>query len=164
LELALLVLVCLLTAAALFAGWRLHRRLGEIEERIQDSSALAFLPDRVQAVARAIESADLGGLHERVERLAEGVARVEDLVITPGENGGPAGTREQQVRARVIRHLRDEGYSSIRLQTDAAELGMDPAVVRIQALKRGALIHGTVTVTGDEIGEVHLDPLYTAFP
>lgn len=163
-EIALIALACLLAGAALFGVWRLHQRLTEVAERIQEAAPLAFLPERVHAVARSLEQGDLPGLHERVERIAEGLARVEDLVIAPAEGGQVAGTRSQQVRARVLRHLRDEGYASIRILTPEAELDADPAEVRVQALRRGSLLTGRLVVAGDEVLEVRLDPLHTAFP
>lgn len=163
-EIALLVLACLIAGAALFGVWRLHLRLSEVAERIQEAAPLAFLPDRVQAVARNLEHGDLPGLHERVERIAEGLARVEDLVIAPAEGGQAVGSRVQQVRARVLRHMRDEGYGSIRILTPEADLDVDPAEVRVQALRRGALLSGRLIVSGDEVTEQHLDPIHTAFP
>lgn len=163
-ELALLVLACLLGGGALVALWRQHRRLLEIEERIQEAAPLSFLPDRVQAVARAIEGADLHGLHERVEGIAAGLARVEDLVVAPASGQGASGSRAQQVRARVLRQMRDEGYGSIRILSAEQDLESDPSEVRVQALRRGVLVSGSVQVAGDEVVEIRLDPLYTAFP
>lgn len=163
-ELALLILLCALAGVALFAAWRVLKRLDDLEERMQETAPLAFLPDRVQALARNLEAAELGGLHERMERLAEGVARVEDLVVAPTESGLAVGSRAQQVRARVIRHLREEGLSSVRVQSGDEELEQDPAQVQVRALRRGTLLQGSVTVAGDEVADVRLDPIYTAFP
>jgi hypothetical protein len=164
LELILLVLLVMLAGVALVAALRVLRKLEELEERLQESAPLAFLPDRVQAVARSLEAADLGGLHERVERLAAGLARVEDLVAAPAENGPAASTRSQLVRARVIRSLREDGLTSVRVEASEADLEQDPAQVRVRALRRGTLVHGSVTVSGDEVVDVRLDPIYTAFP
>lgn len=163
-ELALLILLCVLAGVALFAAWRVLQRLNELEERLQETAPLTFLPDRVQALARSLESADLGGLHERMERLAEGVARVEDLVVAPAENGLAVSSRAQLLRARVIRHLREEGLASVRVESGDAELEQDPAQVRIRALRRGTLLQGSVTVVGEDVVDVRLDPIYTAFP
>lgn len=163
-QLALLILLCALASVALFAAWRVLRRLDDLEERLQETAPLTFLPDRVQALGRSLESADLGGLHERMERLAEGVARVEDLVVAPAQSGQAVSSRAQVVRARVIRHLREEGLSSVRVQSDDAELEQDPAQVQIRALRRGTLLHGSVTVVGEDVVDVRLDPIYTAFP
>lgn len=163
-QLALLILLCALAGVVLVAAWRVLRRLDDLEERMQESAPLAFLPDRVQALARSLDAADLGALHERMERLAEGVARVEDLVVAPAENGQTVSSRAQLVRARVIRHLREEGLSSVRVQSADADLEMDPAQVTIRALRRGTLLHGSVTVAGEEVVDVRLDPIYTAFP
>ena len=99
-----------------------------------------------------------------MERLAEGVARVEDLVVAPAQSGQAVSSRAQVVRARVIRHLREEGLSSVRVQSDDAELEQDPAQVQIRALRRGTLLHGSVTVVGEDVVDVRLDPIYTAFP
>lgn len=163
-EIAFLVLACVLAGAALFGVWRLHRRLDDLAERMQEAAPLSFLPERVQAVARILENADLTGLHERLEQVAAGLSRVEDLVVAPAEGGSSAGTRAQQVRARVLRHLRDEGYSSIRILNSEEELERDPVEVRLQALRRGTLIAGVVSVAGEEVLELRLNPVYTAFP
>jgi hypothetical protein len=164
LELALIFLLALLLGVALFALWRQGRRLEEVSERLQEFSALAFLPDRVQALTRVVEAADLGGLHERMDRFGEGLSRVEDLAAALPEAGAVAGTRAQAVRARALRFLRDEGYLSVRILAEEAELEEDPAEVRVQALRRGAVVRGKVVVAGDEVAEVRLDPQYAAFP
>ena len=59
-QLALLILLCALASVALFAAWRVLRRLDDLEERLQETAPLTFLPDRVQALGRSLESADLG--------------------------------------------------------------------------------------------------------
>lgn len=163
-ELALIFLLALLLGVALFALWRQSRRLEEVNERLEEFSALAFLPDRVQALTRVVEAADLGGLHERMDRFGEGLSRVEDLAAALPEAGAVAGTRAQAVRARALRFLRDEGYLSVRILAEDAELEEDPAEVRVQALRRGAVVRGKVVVAGDEVAEVRLDPQYAAFP
>ena len=154
LELALIVLLALLLGVALFALWRLARRVEEMGERLQEFSALSFLPDRVQALARALEAADLGSLHTRLDRFAEGLARVEDLAAAPPETGTSPGSRPQAVRARVLRLLREEGYQSIRILSEEEKLAEDPATVRIQATRRGTLVQGRVLVAGDEVVEI----------
>lgn len=164
LELALIFLLALLLGVALFALWRQGRRLEEVRERLDEFSALAFLPDRVQALTRVVEAADLGGLHERMDRFGEGLSRVEDLAAALPESGGATGSRAQAVRARALRFLREEGYLSVRILGEEAELEADPAEVRVQALRRGTVVRGRVVVVGDEVAEVRLDPHYAAFP
>lgn len=164
LELALIFLLALLLGVALFALWRQGRRLEEVRERLDEFSALAFLPDRVQALTRVVEAADLGGLHERMDRFGEGLSRVEDLAAALPESGGAIGSRAQAVRARALRFLREEGYLSVRILGEEAELEADPAEVRVQALRRGTVVRGRVVVVGDEVAEVRLDPHYAAFP
>lgn len=163
-ELTLLVLALLLLGVALFALWRLGRSVERIGERIEEFSALSFLPDRVQALARTLEASDLSGLHERLDRFAEGLARVEDLAAAPPEVAAGPGTRPQAVRARVLRFLREEGYASLRILSESADLEQEPATVRVQALRRGVALQGEVVVEGDEIAEVRLTPHYAAFP
>ncbi|MDA1259688.1 MAG: hypothetical protein O3A20_03615 [Planctomycetota bacterium] len=163
-ELALIVLLALLLGVALFALWRQSRRLEEVSERLDEFRALAFLPDRVQALARVVEAADLGSLHERLDRFGEGLSRVEDLAAALPETGTVSGTRLQSVRARTLRFLRDEGYHSVRILSEDSELEADPAEVRVQALRRGTVVRGRVVVAGDEVAEIRLDPHYAAFP
>lgn len=164
LELALIVLLALLLGVALFALWRQGRQLEELTERLEEFRGLAFLPDRVQTLARVVEAADLGTLHERLDRFGEGLSRVEDLAAALPEAGVATGSRLQTVRARALRFLRDEGYLSVRILSEDAELEADPAEVRVQALRRGAVVRGRVVVAGDEVAEVRLDPHFAAFP
>lgn len=163
-ELGLLVLLTLLLGVALFALWRLGRRVEEMEERLSEFSALSFLPDRVQALARTLEASDLGGLHERMDRFGEGLARVEDLAAALPEASAAPGTRSVAVRARTLRFLREEGYGSIRILSEDADLEADPAEVKVQAMRKGFVVRGRVVVEGDEVAELRLDPHYAAFP
>jgi len=163
-ELALLILLCALAGVALFAAWRVLRRLDDLEERLQETAPLSFLPDRIQTLGRKLEAVDAAGLQERMEALAEGLARVEDLVVAPADKGLTVSSRAQLVRARIIRHLREEGLSSVRVQSGDADLEQDPAQVQVRALRRGTLLQGAVTVVGEDVVDVRLDPIYTAFP
>ena len=164
LELALIVLLALLLGVALFTLWRQGKRLEEMTERLEEFRGLAFLPDRVQTLARVVEAAELGALHERLDRFGEGLSRVEDLAAAIPETAAISGSRQQSVRARALRFLRDEGYLATRILSEDAELEADPAEVRVQALRRGTVVRGRVLVVGDEVAEIRLDPHYTAFP
>lgn len=163
-ELALLFLLTLLLGVALYALWRQGRQLEKVSERLDDFSALAFLPDRVQALTRAVEEAELDGLHDRLDRLGEALSRVEDLTAAPAEGAAEAGSRPQALRARILRFLRDEGCLSVRILSDDADLQSESAEVRVQAIRNGSLVRGRVVVEGDEIVEIRLDPQYAAFP
>jgi len=164
LQVALLVLVCLLLAVAIGLVWLQRARLVVIEEKLRELGTLAFLPDRVQALAKELEALAVDDVRAELEQLHKDLVRLEDLVSVPLATPAAPPSRDQIVRTVVTRYLREEGYLSVAIDDDASELGADPARVKIAALRNGVQVHGYVEVVGDAIGAVVLDPSYTSFP
>ena len=164
LELALLVLVCVLLAVHLGLQWAQRARLMSMEEKLRELGTLAFLPDRVQALAKELEALAVDDVRAELEQLHKDLVRLEDVVSVPITAAAEPPSREQIVRAVVTRHLREEGYLSVAICEESSELETDPARVQISALRNGVQVHGSLEVVGDSIGTVELDPSYTSFP
>ena len=155
-ETLLLVLLLLVIAGGASATWWLRGRLRDLEERLGEFAPLSLVPDRLQALARVIESLDPEQLREELESIRDALQRVEDLVAVPVvvEEAGEEPELPIRVRAAIQRHLRDEGYEAVN----------DPAKVRGECRRRGLRILGTVLVEGERVVEADLAPSYTMFP
>ncbi len=164
LEISLLVVVCLLLAGTFGLLWVQRARLTTIEEKLRELGTLAFLPDRVQALAKELEALAVDDVRAELEQLHKDLVRLEDVVAVPVAAAVEPPSREQVVRAIATRYLREEGYLSVAIDDDESQLDIDPAMVQVSALRNGVQVRGSVEVIGDTIGAVELDPSYTSFP
>jgi hypothetical protein len=117
-ELVLLVIVILLIGASSALVWRVHGRMVGMEERLKELSALAFLPDRVQALAKELESLAVDEVRGELEQLHQDLTRLEDVMSVPVLAPVEPPSRVQMMRALVTRFLREEGYISVVLRSD----------------------------------------------
>ncbi|MCP4093705.1 MAG: hypothetical protein GY747_09680 [Planctomycetes bacterium] len=163
-ELALLVVVCLLLGVAIALLWLQRSRLSAVEEKLREIGTLAFLPDRVQALAKELEALAVDDVRAELDQLHKDLVRLEDIVSVPATAPATPPSRDQVVRAAVTRYLREEGFLSVVLMDEESDFTADPAVVQISALRNGVQMRGSVEVQGDMIGAVELDPSYTSFP
>jgi len=165
-ETLLLVLLLLVIAGGASATWWLRGRLRDLEERLGEFAPLSLVPDRLQALARVIESLDPEQLREELESIRDALQRVEDLVAVPVvvEETGEEPELPIRVRAAIQRHLRDEGYEAVNVLDEDEALASDPAKVRVECRRRGLRILGTVLVEGERVVEADLAPSYTMFP
>lgn len=164
-ETTLLALMLLLLCAALALLWRIHRRLERLDEKIRSLAPLDFVPDRLQVLAKRIESLDLDPMHATMDALVERMQRIEDLASTAAAPATPeAPARRQVVRAVVVRGLRDEGFESVRILSEESELDAEEPEIQVQAVRRGVQCAGTVRMVNGGVLEHHLQPSYSAFP
>ncbi len=157
----LLVLALALGGGAIF--W-LRLRLNRLEEELRDFSPLSLVPDRLNALVKAVEAFDREEILHEISRIQEGLDRVESLSASPTQADAPAPTRAEAVAALVIRWLRAEEYVGIKIQADEDALGMDEVEVPVRAVRRGVLIQGHIRIRGEDVVEAQLEPSYTAFP
>ncbi|MGB0952485.1 MAG: hypothetical protein ACPG31_04630 [Planctomycetota bacterium] len=163
-QIALLVSIIVLAGVTGVMLWRMYGLLESMQSRLKELSSLAFLPDRVQALAKELEALAVDDVRAELEQLHQDLTRLEDVVSVPVAAPSDPPSRVQQVRALVTRFLREEGYLSVVIQSEDADLDLDPAVVAVQAVRKGVLVQGTVEVVEDHIAEVRLDPSYSSFP
>lgn len=163
-QIALLVAIILLAGVTGAMLWRMYGLLESMQERLKELSSLAFLPDRVQALAKELEALAVDDVRAELEQLHQDLTRLEDVVSVPVAAPTEPPSRLQQVRALVTRFLREEGYLSVVIKSEDAELELEPAVVAVQAVRKGVMVQGTVEVVEDHVAEVRLDPSYSTFP
>ena len=162
-----LIAVCalgILLLGMLALLWRLRTRVDELEEGLRSLAPLNFLPDRTQALTKQVEALDLEPLAKEIERLAAGLQRVEDLAVTAPTQPQEAPDPIQVARATIVRTLRDEGFTAIRVLAEPEEFTAEPARLAVQAQKHGVLVTGAVELVDGEVGAVDLEPSYSAFP
>lgn len=162
----LLVLLLLALAGGAAATLWLRGRLRDLEERLESFASLSLVPDRLQALARAIEGFDPQGLRDEVESVRAALQRVEDLVAAPAAAApaAPEAPLATRLRAAIQRRLREEGYEAVSVVDDDARLAEAPARVRVEARRRGQRIVGSVTLEGERVVEIDLSPSFTMFP
>jgi hypothetical protein len=163
-QLVLLVIVTLLLAVAIGLLWLQRARLTVVEEKLRELGSLAFLPDRVQALAQELEALAVDDVRAELEQLHKDLVRIEDVMSVPIAAPPVPPSREQSVRAAVTRYLREEGYLSVVILDEDSDLEADPAVVAISALRNGTQLRGSVEVVGELISSCKLDPSYSSFP
>lgn len=163
-QIALLVAIIVLAGVTGAMLWRMYGLLESMQERLKELSSLAFLPDRVQALAKELEALAVDDVRAELEQLHQDLTRLEDVVSVPVAAPTEPPSRVQQVRALVTRFLREEGYLSVVIKSEDAELELEPAVVAVQAVRKGVMVQGTVEVVEDHVAEVRLDPSYSTFP
>ncbi|MFK5956358.1 MAG: hypothetical protein QM477_07950 [Planctomycetota bacterium] len=163
-EIILLVLVLLLLGACLVLIWRVHGRMAGAEERLKELGSLAFLPDRVQALAKELEALAVDDVRAELEQLHQDLVRLEDVISVPVVAPAEPPSRIQMVRALVTRFLREEGYLSVVIVSEDSDLQENPVSVSIHAMRKGVLVQGTVEVVDNHVAEINLDPSYSTFP
>ncbi len=171
-ELLILILILLLATAAGAVVWWLRDRLDRLDEGMRAYSDLTLVPDRLQALARVLEGLDPPRLREELDAIHVALDRVEALLASPPaspESEGDSLQREQpprsvQVRAVIVRGLRERGCESVYLREEDQVLDEDPAMVRVECRRKGLRLTGTVTVEGDQLTQVELEPSYPMFP
>ena len=163
-DILLLAFVVLLVGASCALLWRMRSRLIAMEDRLKELSSLAFLPDRVQALAKELEALAVDDVRAELAQLHQDLVRLEDVVSAPVTAPVEPPSRVQRVRALVTRFLREEGYLSVVIRSEDQALTENPAAVTIQAVRRGVVVQGVVQVVDDQIAEVRLDPSYSTFP
>ena len=161
----LLVLLLLALAGGAAVTWWLRGRLRQTEERLQEFAPLSLVPDRLQALARVIESLDPEQVREELESIRDALQRVEDLVAVPVvvEESAEEPELSVRVRAAIQRHLREEGYEAVNVVDEDAELSASGAV-RVECRRHGLRILGTVQVKDERVVAADLSPSYTMFP
>ena len=163
-ETILLAVLTLLILGVIALLWRMQKRVEVLEEKIGGLATLDFVPDRLQALARQIETLDLDPICATLEKIVERVQRIEELASTAAPLQSAPPQRKQIVRALIVRSLRDEGFEAIRILSPEADLDAEKVVVQVQAVRRGVSCNGTVEVDYEALGGIQLEPSYSAFP
>ncbi len=166
-ETTLLIIVSLSLVLGLGIGWWLFSRARQIEERIEQFSALALVPDRLQALARSIEDLDPPQLRAELDMLRSTLERVEDLAAVPPGSASlleDPESRPQRLRALITRELRAEGYRGIKVIEDDEILLANKVELRVECQRDGLRILGTVRLEGEKLIATDLNPSYTMFP
>ncbi len=162
----LLLLVCILLLGSMGTAWWQWSRSRRFEERLDEFSALTLVPDRLQALSRSLEDLDPPQLRAELDALRRALEWIEDLAaVPPGATSKVAGVeRSRQVRALVGRYLRDDGCRSVNILDPEEELEGDELEVRVECLRDGLRVLGTVKVSGNNVESTDLDSSYTMFP
>ena len=90
----LLVLALALGGGAIF--W-LRLRLNRLEEELRDFRPLSLVPDRLNALVKAVEAFDREEILHEIARIQEGLDRVESLSASPAQADAPAPTQAEAV-------------------------------------------------------------------
>lgn len=163
-----------LVAGVLASVWQLRARVQRQLRLLAELSSLNILQDRMQALAEMVQQVDaprlrreLERIHDELAELREELRRLADqaarpMVTVPFVAAEPS--RAERVRALVRHHLREEGYGSIRLLASDPELEGDDVTIRVEAVRHGLRVLGTVTVQDGAVRDVSLDPNYSLFP
>ena len=161
----LLALLCLSLAALAVIAWYLRKQLRRFEARFDDFKALRFMPDRIQALAKEIESMQISDVRDELDSIQATLRRIEDLSVVPVE-GAPESTlpRHQQLRALVTRDLLSRDYVDIVIDSADEELSAEQAQVSLTAKRNGAIVTGVVSVDNDIITDINLKAHYITFP
>jgi len=165
-ETILLVLVALTLIATSAMAFRLWGLAKELEERMDRFTALSLVPDRLQALARVLEDLNPPELRAELDALRSALGRVEDLAASPIPGGAieTSASRPVAVRALIIRHLREEGCRAVRILDEDEALSREELEVRIECLRDGTRVLGTVRVLEDAVIGSDLASSYTMFP
>ncbi|MDP6849929.1 MAG: hypothetical protein QGH51_09515 [Planctomycetota bacterium] len=165
-ETLLLLLVCVLLIGSMGTAWWQWSRSRRFEERLDEFSALTLVPDRLQALARSLEDLDPPQLRAELDALRRALDRIEDLAaVPPGTSVKAEGVeRSRQVRALVGRHLREEGCRAVNILDSEDALEEEELAVRVECLRDGLRVLGTVKVSGNQVESTDLDSSYTMFP
>jgi hypothetical protein len=161
----LLALLCLSLAALAVIAWYLRKQLRRFEARFNDFKALRFMPDRIQALAKEIESMQISDVRDELDSIQATLRRIEDLSVVPVEGARESTLpRHQQLRALVIRDLLSRDYVDIVIDSADEELSAEQVQVSLTAKRNGAIVTGVVSVDNDIITDINLKTHYITFP
>ena len=162
----LLALLCLSLAALAVVAWYLRKQLRRFEARFDDFKALRFMPDRIQALAKEMESMQISDVRDELDSIQTTLRRIEDLSVVPADSITRESTlpRHQQLRALVARDLLSRGYVDIVIDSTDDELSVEQVHVSLTAKRNGAIVTGVVSVDNDIITDINLKTHYITFP
>ena len=161
----LLALLCLSLAALAVIAWYLRKQLRRFEARFNDFKALRFMPDRIQALAKEIESMQISDVRDELDSIQATLRRIEDLSVVPVDGARESTLpRHQQLRALVIRDLLSRDYVDIVIDSADEELSAEQVQVSLTAKRNGAIVTGVVSVDNDIITDINLKTHYITFP
>jgi hypothetical protein len=161
----LLALLCLSLAALAVIAWYLRKQLRRFESRFNDFKALRFMPDRIQALAKEIESMQISDVRDELDSIQATLRRIEDLSVVPVDGARESTLpRHQQLRALVIRDLLSRDYVDIVIDSADEELSAEQVQVSLTAKRNGAIVTGVVSVDNDIITDINLKAHYITFP
>ena len=161
----LLALLCLSLAALAVIAWYLRKQLRRFEARFNDFKALRFMPDRIQALAKEIESMQISDVRDELDSIQATLRRIEDLSVVPVEGARESTLpRHQQLRALVTRDLLSRDYVDIVIDSADEELSAEQVQVSLTAKRNGAIVTGVVSVDHDIITDINLKTHYITFP
>lgn len=139
-------------------------RLNRLEEELRDFRALSLLPDRLNALVKAVDDFDREEILHEIARIQEAVDRVESLAVASPSDDAPNASRAEVVKAIAIRWLRAEEYIGVQIGADEDDMGGEDVEVPVRAVRNGVLVQGRLHIRGDDVVEADLEPSYTAFP
>ncbi|HBF23235.1 MAG TPA: hypothetical protein DDW23_05390, partial [Planctomycetes bacterium] len=93
-------------------------RLNRLEEELRDFRALSLLPDRLNALVKAVDAFDREEILHEIARIQEAVDRVESLAVASPSDDAPNASRAEVVKAIAIRWLRAEEYIGVQIGAD----------------------------------------------
>ncbi|MBT4465228.1 MAG: hypothetical protein HOD03_00905, partial [Planctomycetes bacterium] len=126
----LLALLCLSLAALAVIAWYLRKQLRRFESRFNDFKALRFMPDRIQALAKEIESMQISDVRDELDSIQATLRHIEDLSVVPVDGARESTLpRHQQLRALVIRDLLSRDYVDIVIDSADEELSAEQVQV-----------------------------------
>jgi hypothetical protein len=166
--------VCAAGAAGVFAVLlavrRLERRLAALDRLQACESALQKLGERDQGL-------DLRRVEHVLIDVRDGLKRLEDRLLAvaearPGSGGGGTAALLPAAGAsalldRVLQRLLALGYERIHVVTPATELARlhdAEGWVVVEARRDGVACKGRVHVARGLVGELEIQPAYSAFP
>ena len=139
-------------------------RLNRLEEELRDFRALSLLPDRLNALVKAVDDFDREEILHEIARIQEAVDRVESLAVASPSDDAPNASRAEVVKAIAIRWLRAEEYIGVQIEADEDDIGGEDVEVPVRAVRNGVLVQGRLHIRGEDVVEADLEPSYTAFP
>ena len=139
-------------------------RLNRLEEELRDFRALSLLPDRLNALVKAVDDFDREEILHEIARIQEAVDRVESLAVASPSDDAPNASRAEVVKAIAIRWLRAEEYIGVQIEADEDDIGGEDVEVPVRAVRNGVLVQGCLHIRGEDVVEADLEPSYTAFP
>ena len=161
----LLALLCLSLVALATIAWYMRKQLRRFEARFSDFKSLRFMPDRIQALGKEIESMQVAELHDEIESMQAALRRIEDLTASPQATASESvQERPQMVRALVTRELLSRNYADVVIDSSDEDLSAAQVQVAVTAKRRGASVNGVVVVNNGIVGDINLKAHYTTFP
>jgi hypothetical protein len=166
-EVALYALLTLLSAAAVgFLAYWVRGRV--LEQRLAILDAIAELGQRVAQLEHSIHAADVAPLERKLDGLADKLKNLDrrlavlgtSRVTAPSEGASAAGLEPRQA---VEDSLERRGFQSVKIVSESSsESG--PAEFRVEAIRNGVAVKGSVFVHQGVVAETRLTPVYELFP